>query len=243
MLKMKSEFVTPSLSKLALALLIATCSTTLFAQTAHRPVDYKNMGGITLQETSGFNGWSAGIGLGVMTSMMNNSSTSAMTSADSPYISGGVDGSSFNGYGNGMNYKYGPMGSLFIGYGCLKDIYYVGAALGVNVLGARALNASQSAGNNIIVTSSDTVLALVTLTNIMSTQTSITRGWAEPYLDIKLGGLITPETLAYGIIGTSYNSLTIKSDSVYVSNGVVDTVIGAPNISLACASASVPKSC
>ena len=40
--------------------------------------------------------------------------------------------------------------------------------------------------------------------------------------------MITPEALAYAIVGTSYNTLTIKSNSTYSSNGTITTIFGAP---------------
>ena len=224
-LSMKSQIAV----KLTLALLLCP-ATSIFANTAHHPKDYKDYGNVGVSSVPaviGFGGWLAGVGLGINTFTGNSSSVNTTLAVTSPLFSG-PPGDSSSSTGHATIVKLGPMGNLFAGYGYLHDIYYAGVNLGVNIIGANTLQSSQTSNATNITTNSGASVSVVTASNSVQTQTKITRGWAQPFIDIKLGGLITPQTLAYGIIGTSYNSLTIKSSSTYVANGNVSTFFGAP---------------
>ncbi len=218
---MKFQMESLSISKLSLALLLITCpAASVYAAAAApvRHVDYKNMAMVPV-EVSGFNGWSVGGGLGVNTTSVSSSVTNTSLAVDSPFLSG-VPGSSFNTYARNQNFKFGPMGSLFAGYGYLRDIYYVGVNAGINIIGARTLQSSQFSRANDTITDTNLISAIY-YESVMQTTTKVTRGWAEPFLDIKIGGLITPQTLAYGILGVSYNTLNIKSSSRFNTTGEV----------------------
>jgi opacity protein-like surface antigen len=234
-MEMQSSF------KLSLALLLLSlpAASALAAPVAAKHVkDYKETAVAFAAQKLSFAGWSAGLGLGLNTFMVNTTATSTVTATESPFISGGVPGSIFNNYGRANIYKFGPMGNLFFGYGYMNDIYYIGMNAGVNILGANSANLNQASNSNITTTSTDGNLSVLYTINNLQTSTKVSRGWAEPFLDLKIGGLITPETLAYVIGGISFNRATVKSSSTYVSNGSIDTIFGPPPAVIAASSTS-----
>jgi len=107
-----------------------------------------------------------------------------------------------------------------------------GETVAVEVLVAVVLTLNvfkpKPSNNNSVTTTTTGNLASITLINNLQTRTKVSRGWAEPFLDLKLGGLITPETLAYVIGGISYNRATINSSSNFQSSGTVNTIFGVP---------------
>ncbi len=168
---------------------------------------------------SGFAGWSAGIGVGVNSYNMNSNVT---TSTRDIRISFSVrcPRDTLDNNGRSTVTKFGPMGNLFLGYGYVNDIYYVGANLGLNFVGAAMLNTNQTNAFNINITDANDVTA-VYYYYTTTTQTKVSRSWVEPFLDLKLGGLITPETLAYAIAGLSLDNVTTRSISVYTTTATI----------------------
>ncbi len=216
--------------KLSMLSLLVITTNALAESPPKRHIDYKDMGHVAVVERSGFEGFSAGLGLGIGTMMTNITSTTTSVGVESAYLSG-VDGSIFSHFARSNVYKFGPMGNLFIGYGYMKDIYYLGVDVGLNILGANESNLNHSDSANLLITSdAGGTVTVLAYNNAFQTKTKVTRGWAEPFLDIKLGGLITPQTNAYIRGGLSLNSVTIKSDSTYQSDALVTSVFGVPPI-------------
>ncbi len=203
----------------SLLLLVNSPINALAGSVKHK--DYKGMA--MAQEVSGFVGWSAGLGLGLNNYDTNTTMQTITRTFDNPFLSG-VPGDSWTGYARANVNKFGPMANLYAGYGYLRDIYYVGANAGLNLVGAKMLNANETTASNINIADTTDVTALYYL-NTLTTQTKLTRSWIEPFFDVKVGGLITPETLSYGIIGVSVDSVTMRSITIYDTNA---TVVGAP---------------
>jgi opacity protein-like surface antigen len=207
----------------AISLILAAISLNAQATTGKHPVkDYKGMG-LAIAEGSAFSGWSAGVGVGVNNYNMNSNISTNTNTFESPFISG-VPGDIVDLNGRSTVNKFGAMGNLFIGYGYVNDIYYVGAHMGINLVGATMLNTNQTNAFNINVTDSND-LSSAYYYYTLTTQTKVSRSWVEPFLDIKLGGLITPETLAYAIAGVSVDSVTLQSITAF------NTSVSVPGIS------------
>lgn len=173
-----------------------------------------------------FNGWSVGVGLGATTFMTDINSNVTMNNPDAvvvPIIDlapAPVPGQNIMNHSiNSDVYRYGIMGALFVGYG---QVYtngtYLGAELGLNFFGARSTSQNGSTTNNLFIASVDEenfVAQDVTVSQQISTNTRVTRNSIEPFLDLKLGYLITPTTLGYLRGGVNYNTIKITTDADY----------------------------
>lgn len=199
-----------------MALLVIYPITGVLAKEA--PKDYKHMAVNYPQENKSFMGWSVGGGVGLNTATANINGSTVTTDDVSPFLSGEPNPQSDN-VGRAIVSKFGPMGNLFVGYGTMRDIYFAGIDVGVNFIGAYNLQNNSTSSVNTVITDGGAV-ADIHYTNSLTTQTKVSRSWAQGFIDLKLGGLITPETLAYGLIGTSYSSATVKSNTNYFSCGV-----------------------
>lgn len=207
---------------LASLLLLTQSPINAMAVTAKHPVrDYKGMA--MAADVFSFAGWSAGLGVGLDNYSTNTTQQTVTQTGENPFLSG-VPGDSWTGYARANINKFGPMANLFFGYGYVRDIYYVGANAGLNFVGAKMLSNNETTASNINVTDNTDVTALYYL-NTLTTQTKVTRSWIEPFVDLKVGGLITPETLAFGLIGVSVDSVTLRSVTIYDTNAIV---VGAP---------------
>jgi len=182
----------------------------------------------TCSSTS-FCGWSVGIGLGATTFMTDINANATMNDpeafvppiidlalAPAPVIEKNIMTHDIN----GDIYRYGIMGALFVGYGQIyTNNTYIGAELGLNFFGARSTSLKGSTSNNQYVSSSQRNAQVqfgdVAISQQISTNTRVTRNAIEPFLDLKLGYLITPTTLGYLRGGLNYNTIQIKNNAAY----------------------------
>lgn len=209
----------------SLLLLVLSAPSIAATHAAKHHVDYKGMA-IAAAPVSGFAGWSAGLGVGVNSYSMNTTVISESQTFATPFLSG-VNGNVIASDGRANVFKFGPMANVFAGYGYLNDIYYIGANAGLNFVGAKTLNANQTNSSNINTTYTDVVdTAVIDEINTLTTQTKVTRSWLEPFIDLKVGGLITPNTLAYAIGGVSLDSVVVRSITTYATSASILTIGG-----------------
>lgn len=171
-----------------------------------------------------FNGFTVGVGLGASTFMNNtilntNSSSDLFVPLSTQLAVTPTVGNTFSQYANPNLYKYGPMGSLFVGYGAaFANHLYLGAELGINFLWSNKTSVKVSDSNNTTVTSTDVSTGdsgSVNYANLISIHSKTNRSVAEPFLDLKLGFLITPTALVYLRGGTNYNSFDLKTNGTF----------------------------
>lgn len=179
-----------------------------------------------------FNGWTVGLGLGASTFMTNNQSDTALTSNHPSFdveetllLAPVTPGNAVSNSSHNNIYRYGGMGALYVGYGReLENHMFLGAELGVNFFGPTRTNMHNDATSNsdVSFTMSDQGFLNEAVVNTsLDSQTKVTRHAYEPFLDIKLGWLMTPTALAYVKGGLNYNTLEVKNNSSYTANGTV----------------------
>lgn len=166
----------------------------------------------TNQSTSYPNGFSLGAGVGV-TSFMTNTfqHVSAANTSD-------VE--------KNLAFKYGAMGNIFLGYNKkVRDKYYLGGELGLNLLGATTTSLTNTARGTAVVTDAPQfptpITFTVTTVSSLSTTTTVSSNSLVPTLDIKPGLFLSPEALLFAKIGMSYNQMVIKSNASYQETGTL----------------------
>ncbi len=150
-----------------------------------------------------FAGWTVGAGVGA---------TTFMSEVSSDTLVGNASTSTEN-----HTYKYGLMGNIFVGDSWItNDGYYYGLELGLNLFAADDLTMSGADQTNITVTAIAFVdSGTLIYENALSAQNKIKRNALEPYLDLKLGFLMTPDFLAYVRGGINYNQLELYTNGLY----------------------------
>jgi opacity protein-like surface antigen len=182
-----------------------------------------------------FNGFTVGLGLGA-TTFMTQGKTNATLEAGHPNFflpapglvapPPPVLGTNINVSANNNIYRYGAMGAIYVGYGNVFDNnVYLGAELGLNIFGATNTSQKGASNSNIDVSgAADDDIGIDNQTimqNALNAKTTVTRNSIEPFLDIKLGYLVTPTMLAYIKGGINYNDLEVKTSSSYQSSGLL----------------------
>ncbi len=180
-----------------------------------------------------FSGWTIGLGLGASTFMADTRSSTDIVSdpGDFEIIPDNALAAvqpSFTFPGNSASiatkahlYQYGVMGNLFVGYGSVLDNHaYWGAELGLNAFGARETSLKNSANNTAAIQVHDIFIGppfafegVTTYQNSLASNTQVSRSAIEPYLDLKLGFLMTPTSLVYVKGGINYNTLKVKTNA------------------------------
>lgn len=161
-----------------------------------------------LQARDPFGGWTGGVGVGATTFQSKNS-YNAFVGNES--------------YGaNNHDYRYNAMASVFLGKNWVSpEMYLVGLELGVNFLGADEIN--YSANNQTSVTTIATTLegasGRSTYNNSLNSDYTLSRNSVEPYLDLKLGLLFSPESLFFIRAGIEYNELEFEASGLYSAAG------------------------
>jgi len=180
-----------------------------------------------------FNGWTVGLGLGASTFMTNNQSDTTLTSdhpsfvVPVPVLAPGIatPGNAVSSSQHGNIYRYGGMGTLYVGYGReLENHMFLGAELGLNVFGPTRTNSHGGSTTNTDVSYTDTEIGFLNeaiVNSSIDSQTKVTRHSFEPFLDVKLGWLMTPTALAYVKGGINYNTIKVKNNTSYTANGTV----------------------
>lgn len=196
-----------------------------------------------------FSGFTAGVGLGASTFMSNTTHNVELVSFDTIDLPDLIEptGNVYTNYASANIYKYGPMGALFVGYGNVFDNHtYLGAELGLNLLGSNetSLRASPTSAPTITSTNGNNgVFSFATYNSSLSSHTKITRNTVEPFLDIKAGWLITPTALVYLRGGINYNSFKTKTSTDFAVTGHSEfTSAGSTTITDASASATLSSS-
>lgn len=155
------------------------------------------------------NGWMLIAGAGE-TGFMNvgsyNTATSAMTNNS-----------------NARGFQYGFTGDLAAGYGLRvgKPLFFAGE-IGVNFFGNRKTS-SDSAATSTTTTPDSTFIPAQTfaVNNALSTHTTVAGNFVVPYIDIKPGLLVLPNTWIYGRLGVNYNQVKVQTLSDYHSTSAV----------------------
>lgn len=199
--------------------------------------------------TCSFSGFTVGLGIGASTLMTSTASNTTVDSAIE--IEPGrvtqvfpVPGNVYGASGSNSLYKFEAMGALFAGYGFVFDQYnhtYLGAELGVNGFSSThtTLNISNSTAASMSGDSDDLDTTSVgTYNNVLSTKTVVTRKSYEPFLDLKAGFLLTPDTLVYFKGGFNINTLEIKTSGSYSASGSQTSTIDDDSISSAASATS-----
>lgn len=181
-----------------------------------------------------FSGFTIGVGLGATTLMSNlNSTTDGASNLPAIEIPNEnallalnpTPGNSINNYAKGDIYKYGAMGNIFVGYGYVFDNHaYLGGELGLNILGANDATLKNTSTTNTTVTSTNFedfpgIFGTANYANSLSTKTTATRDSIEPFLDLKLGFLMTPTSLVYLRGGINYNTFKVKTEGSFNAAG------------------------
>lgn len=163
-----------------------------------------------------FNGPTVGVGIGANTFMTNLSQD---------YILSGMS-SAF--YDNNHMYSYGIMGNILAGYGnVFPSGFYLGTELGLNIFQPTqtSFRYAAQATSTII----NGIPVAVSQASVVST-TQVKRNALEPTLDIKMGGLVAPNVLAFLRGGINYNNLEIKSQSLYQSQSLIPPVVSTSSL-------------
>lgn len=180
-----------------------------------------------------FNGFTLGLGLGASTFMTNNSSDFALQSSHPELVADLSIPAPISGnmptYTNNANlYRFGGMASLFAGYGHVFEYgwlssLYLGGEVGLNYLNAFHTAQKSTPFNNVDVTSTDfidDVFGDVLVNSAINSKTHVSRNSLEPFIDLKLGFLVTPTMLAYLRGGINWNTIEVKTSSVYQTSSM-----------------------
>lgn len=161
------------------------------------------------------NGFTIGAGIG-MTAFIAN------TTYDTSAVN------TLNIAGN-RNSKYGELGNLALGYGRhFSDKFYLGAEIGLNALNARQISFSNTTQNSTAVTDGTVT---TTINNSLSTTTQLTQNRLMPILDFKPGLFLGSDTLFFGRVGMSFNTIDLNTTSSYNSYGQVERNNNPPSAS------------
>jgi opacity protein-like surface antigen len=178
-----------------------------------------------------FCGFTLGLGVGATTMMTNGSGSTDVTDpgllallispglTTQPPLINTVSTST-----DAKTYRYGPMASLFVGYGLVFENYgYLGAELGVNFLGASSTSTNHNTSVSTVTAGIfDIATGVVAVEGIQNrsidVKTKVTRNSVEPFLDLKIGFLSTPTVLVYARGGINYNKLNVKQETNYAGS-------------------------
>ena len=167
-----------------------------------------------------FSGSTIGVGIGANTFMTKITQSDVLEAV--------TIGTSFD--ASNRIYQYGIMGNILAGYGNVySNCFYLGTELGLNFFQPTETSFSYTAQANLVTTFDDLDLTAATSSTVHST-IQVSRKNVEPTLDIKIGTLVTPYLLAYLRGGINYDRIQIKSQTVYETQGIGESLGPPPTL-------------